>query len=95
MTPEFVQCNQCQCWNQEHGVYEEEMKRDGRIKNPNFGICQRHAPGILTQAIRETSHIYLKIFRKIIWTGISIYRQNTRCLPHMREDEGCWEGVKK
>lgn len=96
MKPEFVQCDECQCWTKEHWVRKEELERDGRIANPNFGICQRKSPhhmGVNSQ--REFSHIYIKAFGKSIHTGIMIYRQNVRVIPNMREDEGCWEGIRK
>ncbi len=94
MNPEYVQCDECQCWNLKHWVFDEEAKA-GRKHNELFGICQRRAPAQAGESHKAWSMLYLHIFKFMIPTGIAMYRQRTTLLPTKRYDEGCWEGIRK
>jgi len=35
-----ITCKKCKCWNQKHMIYEQVPSE----KDPDIGICERHAP---------------------------------------------------
>ena len=94
MTPEFVRCDECQCWTTDHWVFKEEAGK-GKIKNPNFGICQRRAPIQAGETYGNWNILYTRIFGIMIPIGIYTWGKRNRVLPSKRFDEGCWEGIRK
>jgi len=98
MGMQFVKCENCQCWNQDHWVYDNEKLTLGKEKNCLFGICQRHAPTVFAVNTNSPSRsYYLKIpfSKRTFPIGIYQFSVSQRVLPSMRYDEGCWEGIPK
>jgi len=92
MKQEFVQCDQCECWNQEHWVYYEEVPHK---KNELWGVCQRHAPHMGHEIHKAVSSFFIGVWGHYMPIGILKNNPLNRVLSQTRYNEGCWEGIKK
>ena len=73
---EFINCENCQCWNQNHWVFDKNINKnppsnqtEGNVK---FGVCQRHAPFVASQGSHPNSNYFLLAFRKVLPTNLSL-----------------------